>query len=367
MRQIMLIINLILFVFLTWNCDDKIILEPEKQVQEENLDKQLSVATVTPILSLDPGNSPEGIAIDWRGNIYISNTIGEDRSNNEILRIHSNGTHSLYATLPGAGHARGLTTDWKGNLFVAFATKDPSTHGVYKIGHNKLPVRLRGSEEIKSPNALVFDWRGNLYVTDSYDVTNNFEGAIWKSKKARGKLKLWLQNPLLNGGFAHPPGPPEELLPGANGIAFYPPNKLYIANTRESSVLCAKIGRNGKPASINLVKSDFLLMNIDGIAVDIHENIYGVLPPSTIAMFPPDDLELPPLVKLNPRSGEITQIVTFEDRDLFDTPTSLAFGRGWGNWGSIYIANAALIYGQPPLAGPGVVKVKVGVFGLSKK
>ncbi len=31
------------------------------------------------------------------------------------------------------------------------------------------------------------------------------------------------------------------------------------------------------------------------------------------------------------------------------------------------MTNAALRYGQPPFAGPGVVKVAVGVFGLGKK
>jgi hypothetical protein len=74
---------------------------------------------------------------------------------------------------------------------------------------------------------------------------------------------------------------------------------------------------------------------------------------------------VPPLVKLNPKTGDITPVVN--DNTHFDTPTSLAFGKGRGNWGSVYIANAALQYGQPPVAGPGVAKVQLGVFGLSKK
>lgn len=367
MKNKILIILFTLLATFIWSCDEEPPIGPEIPTQEEELNKGLSIGTVSPIISLPPEYSTEGIAIDLRGNMYVSNTCGENRSINEILKFTNNGNWEVYATLPGSGHARGLVTDLFGNVYVAFATSDQGTNGVYRIGYSRIPIHLKGSEEIGSPNALTFDWHGNLYVTDSYDVTNNFKGAIWKSNKAMGKFKLWLEDPLLNGGFAYPPGPPEALLPGANGIAFYPPNKLYIANTRESSVLCAKIGRDGKPSSIEMVKSDFYLMNIDGIAVDIKENIYGVLPPSTVAMYPPADLKLPPLIKLNPRSGEITHVVTYEDRDKFDTPTSLAFGRGWGNWGSIFIANAALHYGQPPLAGPGVVKVKVGVLGLGKK
>lgn len=357
MKNKILIIMFSVLVLFIWSCDEEPPLGPEMPAQEE-LDKAIPYGTVTPVVLLETGNSPEGIAIDWRGNMYISNTRGVDRSINEILKFKNNGSWEVYATFPGSGHARGLVTDLFGNVYVAFATSDEATNGVYRIGYSRIPMRLKGSEKIGSPNALTFDWHGNLYATDSDG------GSVWKYGKNR-HFKKWFDDPLLKGGIV--PGGPPVPLPGANGIAFYPPNKLYVANTAQNSVSRIKIGRDGKAASIKLVGQDSLLMNIDGIAVDIYENIYGVLVPSTIAIYPPADLELPPLVKLNPKSGEIIQVVTFEQRDKFDTPTSLAFGRGWGNWGSIYIANAALQYGQPPVAGPGVVKVKVGVFGLGKK
>lgn len=357
MRQIMLISNLILFTLFAWTCNEAPPLDPESQDLE--LSKRMQVGTVTPILSLDPGNSPEGIAIDWCGNMYVSNTRGANRSTNEILKFTKNGDWEIYARLPGGGHATGLTTDWRGNVYSAFATDHQNTNGVYIIKRNRHPKRLKGSEHILAPNSLVFDWRGNLYVTDSEG------GAIWKYGKNR-KFEKWLDDPLLKGGIV-PNGPPFPL-PGANGIAFYPPNKLYVANTAYSNVSCIKINYKKNKASISKVgEHGFLLMNIDGIAVDIHENVYAVMPTSTLSNMPKGGPPpgVPPLAKLNPKTGEVTPIIM--DITHFDTPTSLAFGRGWGNWGSIYIANANLQYGQPPNAGPGVVKVKVGVFGLGKK
>lgn len=315
-----------------------------------------SVGTVTTILSLPPGESPEGIAIDNFGNIYISNTKGENRSINEILLFGENGSNTVYSTLPGKGHARGLTTDLRGNIYIAFATEDSNTNGVYKISPNRIQVRLSGSEEIGSPNALTFDALGNLYVTDSYKG-ENFEGSVWCYNKKEQEFKLFIKDPLLDGGI--PPDGPTFPLPGANGIAFYPPNKLYVANTKQNSVVLVTIGESEDKHTIELVKQDFLLMNIDGIAVDEYENIYGVLPSSTLGALgaPP----VPPLVKLDTKSGVVTSVV--EDNSKFDTPTSLTFAKVKNNQLNIYITNAALQYGQPPSAGPGVVKVEVNVFG----
>ena len=371
-NKILILIFSLLFLFI-WSCDEEPPLGPEIPAQEVELDKMVPVGTVTPFLSLAPGNSPEGIAVDWRGKMYISNTIGLDLylgevygDINQVLKVNNDGSYSLYATLPGQGQARGLTTDWRGNIYVAFATPDPNTNGVYIIKKNRQPKRLKGSENIGSPNSLTFDLLGNLYATSSYGEGSPYEGAVWKYDRRGRKFQLFIKHPLLDGAFHPPTG---STMPGANGIAFYPPNKLYVANTIQSSISRINIGRFGKEPTIELVKQDyFQLLFVDGIAVDIHENVYGVMPTSTLSNLPIDNPPppgIPPLVKLNPNTGVITPIVS-ENTD-FDTPTNLAFGRGWGNWGSVYIANAAFEYGQDRLAGPGVVKVKVGVFGLGKK
>lgn len=315
-----------------------------------------SVRTVTPILSLPPGESPEGIAIDKHNNIFISNTKGKNDSISEILRVEPNGSYTVFATLPGKGRVLGLVTDKQNSVYAAYVTEDPNTNGVFRIDQDGVPVHLAGSEEMGFPNALTFDDLGNLYATDSYKG-KNFEGSVWRYSTSEQEFKLFIKDSLLDGG-APPNGPPFPL-PGANGIAFYPPNKLYVANTLQNSILLITIGEIGNDPTIELIKKDSLLMNIDGIAVDEQENIYGVLPPSTLGAIgaPP----LPPLVKLDTKRGIVSPVI--DDNSKFDTPTSLAFGKGAGNRGSLFITNAALQYGQPPMAGPGVIKVQLKIIG----
>jgi len=331
--------------------ENRELLPPDSLLQNEAFLEEDSVRTITPILSLPQGESPEGIAIDYSGNIFISNTKGENRSINEILRVEPNGTSTVFATLPGKGRALGLVTDLRGSIYVAFGTEDSITNGVYRIDRNGIPIHLAGSEQMGFPNSLTFDDLGNLYATDSYKG-ENFEGAVWCYNKNEKRFKLLIKHPLLDGGV--PPNGPPFPLPGANGIAFFPPNKLYVANTKQSSIIRITIGEFGNEPTIELVKKDSLLLNIDGIVVDKHENIYGVLPPSTLGALgaPP----VPPLVKLDTKSGVVSSVI--EDNSKFDTPTSLAF-RKTVNGVNLFITNAALQYGQPPSAGPGVVKVKV--------
>jgi sugar lactone lactonase YvrE len=303
------------------------------------------------------GESPEGIAISKDGKMYVSNT---GAAGTEILQIFPDGSYSSYALIPGVGQLVGLVTDPVGNVYVAYMSADDNVRGIYRVNRNGVVERLAGSQEIGFPNSLTFDARGNLYVTDSYKGPS-FEGAVWQFG-SDNVFTLWLQDALLNGGFQ--PGGPPFPLPGANGIIFFPPNKLYVANTMQNSVSRILIGMSGEALSIELVKQDFLLYSIDGLAIDVHENVYGVLPASTLGALgaPP----VPPLVMLDPHSGIITPIVM--DNSLFDTPTSLVFGTG-GTWDrkSVYIANAALPYGQPPNAGPGIVEVYVGAPGMPGK
>lgn len=351
MKHRNLIISIVFIVFLTASCEKDIPVLPEFPSQNDALTKKDPIGTVTPIISLEQGNSPEGIAFDRRGNMYISNTIGET---NQVLKVNLDGTYFVYATLPGGGHARGLTTDFRLNVYVAFATSNPSTNGVYRIDRQGTVLRLRNSEKLISPNSLCFDWYGNLYATDSDG------GAVWKYGKDRKFTKL-IEDPLLAGGIV--PGGPPFPLPGCNGIEFYPPNKLYTANTAQNSICRITIGYFGIESTVELVKQDLLLFNVDGVAIDIHENIYTVSPASTLDALgvPP----IPPVVKTNPYTGLITPIV--EEDSFFDTPTSIAFGKGWGNYTSVFVTNANLQYGQPTYAGPGVVKVSVGKFGLKKE
>ena len=353
MKNKIFILLFTVLALLIWSCDEEPPLSLESPDVE--LSKKLPVGTVTPILDLNktlnpefppaaPGDSPEGIAIDKRGNMYVSNTRGPNRNINEILKVNPDGSYFIYATLPGPGlgHATGIVTDKNGNVYVAFYTYgDLSRNGVYKIGKDGIPERLSGSETMGRPNALTFDSKGNLYCTSSLEEDSEFGGAIWRFGKENTFVR-WFMHEYLDGG----PHAAAGALVGANGIAFYPPNKLYVANTFQSSISFITIGKSGEAIGIEWSKSDFLLMNIDGIAVDVHENIYGAIPVSTISNFLPAELApppMPPVVMLNPNSQEVIPIVSIEDANKFNTPTSLVFGTG-GAWDrkSIYVANAGL-------------------------
>jgi sugar lactone lactonase YvrE len=205
---------------------------------------------------------------------------------------------------------------------------------------------VSGSEEIGFPNALTFDPRGNLYVTDSF-------GAIWRAPRG-GPFSLFVEDPLLAPLPSDPFGSP---LPGANGIAFYPPNLLYVANTERGIIARVRIASDEQATSVEPVTAPFAVPTVDGIAMDVQGQIHAVLP----GFIP---LQTSPLVRIDPATGTVTAtVVTLVDMSRFDTPLSLAFGSGPWDVRTVLVTNGDLpiVPGGP---GPGVVQVDVGVSGF---
>jgi hypothetical protein len=149
----------------------------------------------------DPGAEPpmlaepEGIALDWRGNIYVSNRKGDGVTmlTNEIIKITPWGTKRVIADLgsaePGYSGVLGLTTDLWGNIYAAFGAGN-KRHGVWKITPYGRKIHLSGSERIIFPNDLVFDWCGNLYVTDSFPRDEMGPGLVWRYGRSR-HFEVW--------------------------------------------------------------------------------------------------------------------------------------------------------------------------------
>jgi len=282
----------------------------------------------------------EGIAIDHRGHIFISNTrLESDKRVAEILEMALDGTVSVFATLDPAVEdsfpvgVAGLAFDARGDLYAALNSFRPATHGVWRIRRGGGADRLAGSREMPFANALAFDSRGNLYVTDSID------GAVWRFP-LDGRGRVWLRHPLLA---------PDPLI-GANGIAFVPPNSLYVANLDRALIAQIRIRPDGTPAEPEIVATGFELLGIDGLAADAHGTLYAAIVVSAA-------LGTSPLVKVDPETGSIMPLTAA--LEAFDLPTSLAFGRGPLDHKSVYVVNSGMLPDGRVEAAPGVVRVKV--------
>jgi sugar lactone lactonase YvrE len=127
-------------------------------------------------------NNPNGIAVDFAGNVYINDT-----GNNLIRMLSTTGTVS---TLAGSGFAaiangtgtaasfntpQGLTLDASGNLYVA----DEGNHLIREVSTSGIAGTFAGSgysgsengtilrATFNAPYALTLDAKGNMYVADA--------------------------------------------------------------------------------------------------------------------------------------------------------------------------------------------------------
>ena len=302
----------------------------------------LAPGKVSQVLSLRPLiDTAEGIAIDRRGHIFVSNRRLENHVRVcEILERALDGTVRVFATLDPAvadyfpAGITGLAFDAQDNLYAALPSFNPATHGVWRIGRNGVAKRLAGSKRMLFLNALAFDSRGNLYVTDSID------GAVWRFPPG-GIGRPWARHPLLA---------PEGLI-GANGIAFVPPDNLYIANTDRALIARIRIRPDGRPAVPQIAASGFELLGIDGLTADAHGTLYAAIVVSKV-------LGTAPLVMVDPKTGKITSSTA--PASAFDLPTSPAVGRGPLDHKSVFIVNSGLFPEERVEAAPGVVQVGVG-------
>jgi sugar lactone lactonase YvrE len=314
----------------------------------------------------DPGEfaSPEGIAFDQAGNMYISlRTKTSDtfvNIGNEVIKLTPAGEESVLADLgpiaaEGAG-LLGLETDAMGNVYAAFSSNNEN-HGVWKISADGEMELLAGSDQILAPNGLTFDARGNLYVTDSRPDPEDGTG-VWRYGREEKVFEPWASHPLLLTG-----GPQV----GANGIVFDPPNHLYVANTQENLVAHVTVNTDGSAGEVSLLAAGPPVIFPDGLALDAHGNVYVAIPVSTFPAFIP----LPPtapVLRIVPETGVVEPILPldFPDGDYFDFPTSLAFGKGPWDHESVYVVGISQAGYGLPATGPKLTQVGVGIPGQTR-
>jgi sugar lactone lactonase YvrE len=274
------------------------------------------------------GEAPEGIAIDKRGDIFVSLISPVS----EIRKISPDGEQTTLASLGLSGFGPlGLAVDARGNLYVAAASFNPATQGVYRITPDGTATRLPGTGAIGFPNGLAFDQRGNLYVADS-------TGTVWRIPRG-GSAEVWSDDPLLVGNGAAGAGVPI----GANGIT-YRTNEIVVGNTDLGRLISIPILPDGSAGEASILLDDPAIFAIDGLTVDAHGTIYAcVIGQSTVVRIDGDHVE------------------TLADAgDGITSASSIVFGQGSRDHRSLFGVNFGIFSAQP---NPSVWRLPVGVPG----
>lgn len=322
------------------------------------------------VVSEGPRPSLEGVAVDKTGNVFVSSTF-----TGELLKYPPGSSdYEVFGSIDGwatggqfgAGFL-GLATDAKGNVYGA--VQWAGSTGVYKFDRKTGDeTRIPGTEAMVFPNAIAFDKRGNMYITDSNStgVINPVPdghvpmGAIWRVDK-RGNATKWIESPLLGGD-----GQAGQFTPvGANGIA-YRKGELTVANAEGFSLYTVPIERDGSAGGIELLAGigvtpdwpvlvgpfgpDPIPAVPDGIALDVHGAIY-VASVAHNAVF-----------RVN-TDNTVDEFIYDPDGEILNVPSSVAFGTGKGFKQTLYVVNLAFV--PPPFAAPAsLVAIDVGVPGM---
>jgi uncharacterized protein (TIGR03437 family) len=209
-------------------------------------------------------NTPQGVAADAAGNLYIADTL-----NNVVRKVSPNGTISNYAGNGGAGNSgdgsaatsaqlhgpQGLAADTFGNLYIA----DTMNAKVRKVSASGVIATVAGSgtpgsggdggaaasAQLNLPIGVAVDSSGNLYIADfgnSRVRKVSASGAIIGTVAGNGSF-----------GYSGDGGPAVKAqLNGPQGVAVDAAGNLYIADTENNLIrevtaggLIASVAGNG--------------------------------------------------------------------------------------------------------------------------
>jgi uncharacterized repeat protein (TIGR01451 family) len=204
-------------------------------------------------------NTPQGIAVDSLGNVYVA-----DMDNNRIQKFNRSGIFLTSFGSFGNGdgqfnHPSGIAVDSSGNVYVA----DLDNDRIQKFSSNSIFLTKWGSEgsgdgQFNDPYGVAIDSSGNVYVADK---GNN---RIQKFDSSGGYLAEWgYWGSDGDGQFNHP-----------SGIAVDSSGNVYVAdldNDRiqkfsSDGIFLAKWGYEGS--------GNGQFDNPSGIAVDSLGNVY---------------------------------------------------------------------------------------------
>jgi hypothetical protein len=271
--------------------------------QELNSGGQSS-GNITAVASFNAsmGQLPEGLAIR-DDSVFVSFAplvqvarLSENLTggNTTTIRNQNDTTFTEVGSWPAipqnSGFMLALKFDREENLYAAIASQTPEVKsGVYRIGPDGGNANLFAVHPMMQfPNGLLFNERGQLYISDSGAAT------IFLAQ-ANGTVTEWLSHPLLQGNSSFCPNTPDlQINVGANGIVLDRSNaSLFIANSDRASIIRVPIGPDdsaGQPEVFvgpdcgNLAGADGLV--IDEMANDL---IIAVNKLNKIVKVPIDD------------------------------------------------------------------------------
>lgn len=265
------------------------------QLQQNNVEQgsegSNNIATVASF-NASEGQLPEGAAIMSNNNkVFVSFApLIQVVYVNENLTVVSNATTiqnqkdtlftatgSWPAIPQNKGYMTGLAFDVQENLYAAIASQTPEVvSGVYRIEPNGGNATLFATHpKMQFPNALVFDERGQLYISDSGAGTIFLAQPLVQPNSAT-TVTEWLSHPLLQGNSTFCPHAPDlQMNIGANGIVLdRSKTSLFVANTDRASILRVPIGLNGSPGEPEVFVGPECenLAGADGMVIDERAN-----------------------------------------------------------------------------------------------
>ena len=243
-------------------------------------------------------NTPQGVAADTAGNLYLADTL-----NNVVRKVSPNGIISNYAGNGGAGSSgdgsaatsaqlngpQGLAVDAAGNLFIADTLnakvrKVSASSGVISTVAGSGTPGYTGdgsaatSAQLNLPTGVAVDSSGNLYIAD-------FGNSRVRKVAASGATMGTVAG---NGsaGYSGDGGPAVKAqLNGPQGVAVDAAGDLYIADTENNLIrevtpagLIATVAGNGVAgySGDGGQATSAQVGNPVGVAVDAVGNIFTV-------------------------------------------------------------------------------------------
>jgi sugar lactone lactonase YvrE len=279
----------------------------------------------------DGATGPEGLTVGRDGNVYVTtfgiNAQGPVGGVGQLYVFRPDGRLLRHvAVQPSTPNLLGLAFQPRTGALLVIDFGGKNVLSVNPVDGTAKPfITLPANQRAGSGlNALTFDAKGNIYVSDS------FQGIIWTTGAAGGEATTWASDA---------PNDPNPLLTtkgvppfGANGIEF---NKLgdtlYVANTGNDTIVQIPVKGDGSagPASV-LVNS---INGADGIVLDRRGNIWVVAN------------QADEIVVIDPTGKAIAKLGDFDGVDDGGVPHGLLFPASPAfspDGDQLYVTNLAL-------------------------